>query len=274
MSDDHRQLLRAMFDAAVAAASPAVCLPPHLAKIEPPKGRTIVIGAGKAAAAMAAAVEAHWHGGALEGLVVTRYDHGAPTKQIEVIEASHPVPDAAGREAAKRILRKVEGLTSDDLVIALISGGGSALMALPAEGVTLEEKQAVNKALKQFEQLRDELGGQNNERIDDLQQRLLKNCIFEIAHTFFDMRDYDKAIFAYNAAINRYPQDVQTLVAYIQMGQCHQRMKRPTEARNMLQQAMLLLSHNQIPDAEFEMPSTNLDRREWEAWLVRARQVQ
>lgn len=147
MSDDHRQLLRAMFDAAVAAASPAVCLPPHLAKIEPPKGRTIVIGAGKAAAAMAAAVEAHWHGGALEGLVVTRYDHGAPTKQIEVIEASHPVPDAAGREAAKRILRKVEGLTADDLVIALISGGGSALMALPADGVTLEEKQAVNKAL-------------------------------------------------------------------------------------------------------------------------------
>lgn len=147
MSDDHRQLLRAMFDAAVAAASPAVCLPPYLVKIEPPKGRTIVIGAGKAAAAMAAAVEANWRGGALEGLVVTRYDHGAPTKQIEVIEASHPVPDAAGREAAKRILQKVQGLSADDLVIALISGGGSALMALPADGVTLEEKQAVNKAL-------------------------------------------------------------------------------------------------------------------------------
>lgn len=147
MSDDHRQLLRAMFDAAVGAAHPSVCLPAHLAKIEPPKGRTIVIGAGKAAAAMAAAVEAHWHGGALEGLVVTRYDHGAPTKHIEVIEASHPVPDAAGREAAKRILGKVQGLTEDDLVLALISGGGSALMALPADGVTLEEKQAVNKAL-------------------------------------------------------------------------------------------------------------------------------
>jgi len=147
MSDDQRQLLRAMFDAAVGAAHPSVCLPAHLAKIEPPKGRTIVIGAGKAAAAMAAAVEAHWHGGALEGLVVTRYDHGAPTKHIEVIEASHPVPDAAGREAAKRILEKVQGLTDDDLVLALISGGGSALMALPADGVTLEEKQAVNKAL-------------------------------------------------------------------------------------------------------------------------------
>jgi hydroxypyruvate reductase len=146
MSDDFRTLLRAMFDAAVAAASPTVCLPPYLAKIAPPKGRTIVVGAGKAAASMAAAVEAHWQG-PLEGLVVTRYEHGAPTKHIEVIEASHPVPDAAGREAAKRILQKVQGLSQDDLVLALISGGGSALMALPAEGVTLEEKQAVNKAL-------------------------------------------------------------------------------------------------------------------------------
>lgn len=146
MSDDLRTLLRAMFDAAVGAASPAVCLPPHLAKIAPPKGRTIVVGAGKAAASMAAAVEAHWRG-PLEGLVVTRYEHGAPTKHIEVIEASHPVPDAAGREAAKRILHRVQGLSEDDLVLALISGGGSALMALPAEGVTLEEKQAVNKAL-------------------------------------------------------------------------------------------------------------------------------
>jgi glycerate 2-kinase len=144
MSDDQRKLLRDMFDAAVAAASPAVCVPPRLPK--PPKGRTIVVGAGKAAASMAAAVEAHWDG-PLEGLVVTRYGHGAPTSRIEVIEASHPVPDAAGREAAGRILKKVQGLTSDDLVLALISGGGSALMALPADGVSLEEKQAVNKAL-------------------------------------------------------------------------------------------------------------------------------
>jgi glycerate 2-kinase len=146
MTIDHRQLLREMFDAAVAAAHPSVCVPPYLAKIEPPKGRTIVVGAGKAAAAMAAAVEAHYPG-PVEGLVVTRYDHGAPTGHIEVIEASHPVPDAAGREAAARVFQRVQGLTSDDLVLALISGGGSALMALPAEGVTLEEKQAVNKAL-------------------------------------------------------------------------------------------------------------------------------
>jgi len=144
MSTDHRQLLRVMFDAAVAAASPAVCLPPHLPA--PPKGRTIVVGAGKAAAAMAAAVEAHWPG-PLEGLVVTRYGHGAPTSRIEVIEASHPVPDAAGREAAGRILKMARGLTADDLVIALISGGGSSLLALPAKSVSLEEKQIVNKAL-------------------------------------------------------------------------------------------------------------------------------
>lgn len=146
MSEDHRALLRAMFDAAVGAAHPSVCLPSHLAAIERPKGRTIVVGAGKAAAAMAAAVEAHWDG-PLEGLVVTRYEHGAPTTKIEVIEAAHPVPDAAGRAAAGRILQRVQGLTSDDLVLALISGGGSALMALPAPGVSLEEKQAVNKAL-------------------------------------------------------------------------------------------------------------------------------
>ena len=146
MSDDHRKLLREMFDAAVGAAHPSLCLPPYLAKVTPPKGRTIVVGAGKAAAAMAAAVEKHYPA-PVEGLVVTRYEHGAPTSRIEVVEASHPVPDAAGREAAKRVLKAVEGLTEDDLVLALISGGGSALLALPAEGVSLEEKQIVNKAL-------------------------------------------------------------------------------------------------------------------------------
>lgn len=144
MSQDHRNLLRDLFDAAVAAASPAVCVPPHLPA--PPNGRTIVIGAGKAAASMAAAVEAHWPG-PLDGLVVTRYGHGTPTSRIEVVEAAHPVPDAKGREAAARILQKVRGLGPDDLVLALISGGGSSLLALPADGVSLEEKQAVNKAL-------------------------------------------------------------------------------------------------------------------------------
>jgi glycerate 2-kinase len=146
MSDDHRKLLREMFDAAVGAAHPSLCLPPYLAKVAPPKGRVIVVGAGKAAAAMAAAVEKHYPA-PVEGLVVTRYEHGAPTSRIEVVEASHPVPDAAGRDAAKRVLKAVEGLTEDDLVLALISGGGSALLALPAEGVSLEEKQIVNKAL-------------------------------------------------------------------------------------------------------------------------------
>lgn len=140
-------LLRQLFDAAVAAADPARCVPPHLP--EPPAapgGRSIVIGAGKAAAAMAKAVEEHWRG-ELSGLVVTRYGHGAPCRRIEVVEAAHPVPDEAGRAAAGRILRMVEGLTADDLVLVLISGGGSALLALPAEGISLADKQQVHRAL-------------------------------------------------------------------------------------------------------------------------------
>jgi glycerate 2-kinase len=144
MAGDHRTLLRAMFDAAVSAAAPALCLPPHLPT--PPKGRTIVVGAGKAAAAMAAAVEADWSG-PLDGLVVTRYGHGAPTQRIRVVEASHPVPDAAGPAAAREILELVRGLGPDDLVLCLISGGGSALLALPAGDITLADKQAINRAL-------------------------------------------------------------------------------------------------------------------------------
>ncbi|MBL8503850.1 MAG: glycerate kinase [Rhodocyclaceae bacterium] len=139
-----RPFLRSLFAAAVRAADPAVCLPPHLPP--PPRGRTLAVGAGKAAAAMARAVEDHWEG-ELDGLVVTRYGHGLPCRRIEVVEAAHPVPDAAGREAAARILAALRGLTSDDLVLALISGGGSALLALPWEGVTLADKQAVNRAL-------------------------------------------------------------------------------------------------------------------------------
>jgi hydroxypyruvate reductase len=133
-----------MFDAAVAAAAPATALPPCLPR--PPKGRTVVVGAGKASAAMAAALEAHWPG-ELSGLVVTRYGHAVPTRRIEVVEAAHPVPDAAGERAAARILALVEGLGPDDLVLALVSGGASALLALPAPGITLAEKQAVNRAL-------------------------------------------------------------------------------------------------------------------------------
>jgi glycerate 2-kinase len=143
----------AMFRAAIAAADPALVVPPHLPP--PPKGRTIVVGAGKAAASMAKAVEDHWPSSsidrALEGLVVTRYGHGLSPglacSRIEVVEAAHPVPDAAGRAAAQRILDKVGGLSADDLVICLISGGGSALLALPAEGLTLEDKQGINSAL-------------------------------------------------------------------------------------------------------------------------------
>jgi glycerate 2-kinase len=139
-----RALLEAMFKAAVDSAQPSLCLPPYLPP--PPQGRTIVVGAGKAAAAMALAVEAHWPW-PLEGLVVTRYGHGAPCRRIEVIEAGHPVPDAAGERAASAILAKVSGLGPQDLVLLLISGGGSALLSLPAPGLTLADKQAVNRAL-------------------------------------------------------------------------------------------------------------------------------
>lgn len=144
VDEEKRALLRRLFEAAVARAQPALCLPPHLPA--PPKGRAIVIGAGKAAGAMAATLEDHWSG-PLSGLVVTRYGHGAETRRIEVIEAAHPVPDAAGVEAAKRIRAAVEGLGADDLVLCLLSGGGSALLAAPAPGLTLDDKRAVTRAL-------------------------------------------------------------------------------------------------------------------------------
>jgi hydroxypyruvate reductase len=139
-----RELLRRMFDAAINAAQPEFCLPPHLP--EPPRGRTLVVGAGKASAAMAKAFEDHWPAEAA-GLVVTRYGYAVPCEKIEIVEAAHPVPDAAGLAAAERILKLVGGLTPDDLVVCLISGGGSALLTLPAEGLTLEDKQNVNRAL-------------------------------------------------------------------------------------------------------------------------------
>ncbi|MCW0233858.1 MAG: glycerate kinase [Ferrovibrio sp.] len=146
MTREPDALLQAMFTAARQAADPAVCVPAHLPK--PPKGRTVVVGAGKAAASMAQAVERHWPADApLDGLVVTRYGHDVPCERITVVEAAHPVPDSAGEKAAALILQKVRGLGPDDLVLCLISGGGSALLSLPAEGLTLEDKQAVNRAL-------------------------------------------------------------------------------------------------------------------------------
>src|SRR5438132_13487811 len=139
-----RELLRRMFDAAINAAQPAHCIPPHLPTM--PRGRLLVIGAGKASAAMARAFEEHWPD-ELSGLVVTRYGYGVPCDHIEIVEAAHPVPDAAGLAAARRVLDMVRGLSADDLVLCLISGGGSSLLALPIEGLTLEDKQAVNRAL-------------------------------------------------------------------------------------------------------------------------------
>jgi glycerate 2-kinase len=143
MGDPHL-FLRRLFDAAVAAADPAVTVPAFLP--EPPRGRTIVIGAGKASAVMAQAVERHWPR-PLEGLVVTRYGYGAPCARIEIVEAAHPVPDEAGLVAARRLVQLVRGLSADDLVIALISGGGSALLPLPLAPMSLADEQAVNRVL-------------------------------------------------------------------------------------------------------------------------------
>ena len=141
---DTRQLLRDMFDAAIAAAQPALCVPRHLPAV--PKGRLVVIGAGKASAAMARAVEDHWRG-RLSGLVVTRYGYAVPCERIEIVEAAHPVPDAAGQVAARRLLELVKDLTEDDLVLCLISGGGSSLLPLGLPGLTLEDERALNRAL-------------------------------------------------------------------------------------------------------------------------------
>lgn len=139
-----RTLLTTMFQAAIDSAAPDKCIAGHLPPR--PRGRTVVIGAGKAAASMARALEAHWPE-PLTGLVVTRYGYAVPTRGIEVVEAAHPVPDAAGLAAARRMLALVEGLGEDDLVICLISGGGSSLLPLPAPGLSLEDKQEVGRAL-------------------------------------------------------------------------------------------------------------------------------
>ena len=144
MNASSRRLLRRLFDAAVDAAAAERCLPGRLPAA--PAGRTVVVGAGKAAAAMARVVEGAWPA-ELAGLVVTPYGHGLPTRRIEVVEAGHPVPDAAGLAAARRVLESVDGLTADDLVLCLVSGGASALLALPAGGVTLDAKREVTRAL-------------------------------------------------------------------------------------------------------------------------------
>ncbi|MBV9554887.1 MAG: glycerate kinase [Alphaproteobacteria bacterium] len=139
-----RDLLRRLFEAALAAAEPARAIAPAMPS--PVAGRTVVVGAGKAAAAMARAFEARWSG-PLEGLVVTRRGHAVACQRVEVVEASHPVPDAAGEAAARRILELASGLGADDQLVFLVSGGGSALLALPAPGLTLADKQAVTRAL-------------------------------------------------------------------------------------------------------------------------------
>jgi glycerate 2-kinase len=141
-----RAALRTLFNTAIAAADPRTVLAAHLPP-KPTRGRCIVVGGGKSAAVMAAALEDAWPDVALEGTVVTRYGHAVATKRVEVIEASHPVPDANSEHGARKILQHVQGLTRDDLVIALMSGGASALLAAPVPGLTLADKQAINRAL-------------------------------------------------------------------------------------------------------------------------------
>ncbi|MDF1748930.1 MAG: glycerate kinase [Alphaproteobacteria bacterium] len=142
--NDPRAFLLSLFDAALAAADPLQCVPPLLP--EKPGRRTVLIGAGKASALMAQAIEKAWPH-PLEGLVVTRYGHAVPCERVEIVEAAHPVPDAAGEAAAQRILDLASELGPEDLLICAISGGGSALLSLPGDGLTLEDKQSVNKAL-------------------------------------------------------------------------------------------------------------------------------
>jgi glycerate 2-kinase len=144
MTVEPRTFLESLFREAIAAADPKLCVPPHLPPA--PAGRTLVVGAGKAGAAMASAVETHWPG-ELSGLVITRYGHGAACERIEIVEAAHPVPDDAGLRAAQRIAELVAGLQAEDLVICLVSGGGSALLTAPAAGLTLEDKREVNRQL-------------------------------------------------------------------------------------------------------------------------------
>ena len=143
---DPRELLVGSFRAALAAADPLAIVPAHLPA--PPAGRTLVVGAGKAAAAMAAAVESAWPARAsLEGLVITRYGHGVPTKRIRVVEAGHPVPDEAGEDAAKEILARASVLGGDDLLLVLVSGGGSSLLSLPVDGIAMADLKAVTRDL-------------------------------------------------------------------------------------------------------------------------------
>ena len=139
-----KQLLRDMFDAAIASAQADRCLPKFLPTEQ--KGRLIVFGAGKASAAMARTVEQHWRGAA-EGLVVTRYGYQVQCTSIEIVEAAHPVPDTSGEKAARTMLACAGKLTADDLVLCLFSGGGSALLPLPLDGLTLAEKQEINRQL-------------------------------------------------------------------------------------------------------------------------------
>lgn len=178
---DPEAFLIDLFHSAVNAAHPKEVLAKYLPKDT--NKRAVVIGAGKAAASMAQALEQHWQG-PLSGLVVTRYGHNETCKHIEVVEAAHPVPDDAGQAVAKRIMQLVEGLTKDDVVICLISGGGSSLLSLPAEGIKLSDKQAINKALLKSGAAIDEMNCVRKHLSAIKGGRLAKACYPATIHTY------------------------------------------------------------------------------------------
>lgn len=181
MLNNPQAFLIDLFNTAVAAAHPAMVLAKHLP--QDTSKRAVVIGAGKAAASMAAELEQHWQG-PLSGLVVTRYGHGEPCQYIEVVEAAHPVPDDAGEAVAKRMIELVGGLTTEDIVICLISGGGSSLLALPAPGITLNDKQRVNKALLKSGAAIDEMNCVRKHLSAIKGGRLARACYPAQIHTF------------------------------------------------------------------------------------------
>ncbi|MBL4941941.1 MAG: glycerate kinase [Colwellia sp.] len=181
MLNNPKDFLIDLFNTAVLAAHPSAVLAQHLPKNT--NRKAIVIGAGKAAASMAAALEQHWQG-ELSGLVVTRYGHGAKCQHIEVVEAAHPVPDATGQEVAQRILNLVSDLNKDDLVICLISGGGSSLLSLPAQGLSLKDKQLINKALLKSGAAIDEINCVRKHLSAIKGGRLAQACYPATLHTF------------------------------------------------------------------------------------------
>jgi glycerate 2-kinase len=247
-------ILNALYQQALAAVDPLLIVPQHLP--EPPKqGRTVVLGAGKAAARMALAVEKNW-AGSLEGIVVTRYGHNEPCQKIKVIEAGHPVPDAAGMEAAKAMLQLAQTLGPDDLVIALISGGGSSLLTLPAPGLTLEHKREINKALLNSGASITEMNCVRRHLSAIKGGKLAEACGLARLHTLVvsDVRGDDPSVVASGPTIadSSSPEDALTILR-------RYHIMIPSEVERALLQQELTGNHNTRP--RVSVPTASLPRR-------------